>query len=158
MRKMPCRAQTHRSRLVTGTDETGTGIYSAVVRVIGRAVVLGGYVHLVSKYGWKQFIPAILYRGLIRRQRHKVSGIQGIGRLLGSLVYRLSQQTRYKALYFHALPLKAVFTPLTRATTPFQGFFPVLIREPSLKEPIPSPGKIQSTLARRPGLGRKGNR
>ena len=72
----------------------------------------------------------------VRRSRHKVSGIQGIGRLLGSPAYRLRQKTRYKALYFQAFPLKAAYTPSTRATTPFQGFSPVLTRGSSLRSPI----------------------
>ena len=33
----------------TGQDRTGTGIYSAVVRATGRAVVLESLAHLVSK-------------------------------------------------------------------------------------------------------------
>ena len=58
------------------------------------------------------FLPSVFQARLmnehnVRRQRHKVSGIQGIGRLSGSPAYRSRQQTRYKALYFQALPLKA---------------------------------------------------
>jgi len=68
----------------------------------------------------------------IRRSRHIISGIQTI---IPSSV-QIKVATRYKALYFQALPLKVAYAPSIRAATPFWVLFPVFIRELLLRRPI----------------------
>jgi hypothetical protein len=75
--------------------------------------------------GWTAFPslppgdPAARVGAYIRRQRHKVLGIQGIGKFLGSLNIQVKVANSLQGPIFPGPSPKSAITPSTRATIPF---------------------------------------